>query len=152
MEKDTVLHGQADCFLACDDIRAAAALVGQLRQIHSVGRIFLLVTDAFAAANEAPSDSTFLTADGLHGSATMELVARTVQTDVALLCLTAAPITLGHLAIERMMRVAADTGAAMLYSDRYSEERPSAPVGFAPQPRQGSAAAICRVVQPATLP
>jgi len=26
MEKDTVLHGQADCFLACDDIRAAAAL------------------------------------------------------------------------------------------------------------------------------
>ena len=123
MEKDTVLHGQADCFLACDDIRAAAALVGQLRQIHSVGRIFLLVTDAFAAANEAPSDSTFLTADGLHSSATMELVARTVQTDVALLCLTAAPITLGHLAIERMMRVAADTGAAMLYSDRYSEER-----------------------------
>ena len=123
MEKDTVLHGQADCFLACDDIRAAAALVGQLRQIHSVGRIFLLVTDAFAAANEAPSDSTFLTTDGLHSSATMALVARTVQTDVALLCLSAAPITLGHLAIERMMRVAADTGAAMLYSDRYSEER-----------------------------
>jgi SpoIID/LytB domain protein len=49
-------------------------------------------------------------------------IANHVQAEYALLCLKTTAFTIGYQALERMLRVATDTDAKLLYSDRYSIE------------------------------
>ena len=52
----------------------------------------------------------------------MRLIAATATADYALLYLKQGPVTLGYHALERMLQVAEETGAAMVYADHYSVE------------------------------
>ena len=54
--------------------------------------------------------------------ATMRLIATTATADYALFYLKQGPVTLGYHALERMLQVAEETGAAMVYADHYSVE------------------------------
>ena len=95
------MRHQTDCFLACRDEQIIGALVTALEKSTSVRGIYFLL--------DIPQQSTsFL----MH-------VAEKATADYVLLQLKPVAVTLGAGALERMMAAASDTGAAMVYADRY---------------------------------
>ena len=92
---------KTDCFLACFDEQTTGALVNQLGKSTSVKGIYTL-------RDISLQSSHFL----MH-------VAEKATADYVLLQLKPVVISLGVGALERMMAVACDTGAAMVYADRY---------------------------------
>ena len=103
-----------------DDVKP---VIEQLRRSRVVRHIFLLVNKELAAQMEAPQDCTLLVTDNLSGSSFVALLAEHAVATYALLCLKPFALQLGESALERMMLVAGDTEAAMVYSDRYTMEQ-----------------------------
>ncbi|MBE6260101.1 MAG: DUF4922 domain-containing protein [Prevotella sp.] len=92
---------QTDCFLACRDERITGALAAELEKSTSVRGIYYL--------QDIP----------LQSSRSLMHVAEKATADYILMQLKPVAVTLGAGALERMMAVASDTGAAMVYADRY---------------------------------
>ena len=92
---------KTDCFLACHDEQQTASLVSQLQQNASVKGVF------------------FLQDIHMLSSAMLMHIAEKATADYVLLQFKPVAITLGAGALERMMAAAADTGAVMVYADRY---------------------------------
>ena len=92
---------KTDCFLACHDEQLTAALACQLQQNTSVKGVFFL--------QDIP----------LLSSAMLMYIAEKATADYVLLQLKPVAVTLGAGALERMMATAVDTGAVMVYADRY---------------------------------
>lgn len=90
----------------------------QLRGSRMIRHINLLVTQRFALDNAVPDDCSFVVVDGLSSSSTVRSVAENVMADYAMMFLKDVPVSLGQYAIQRMARVAAETDAVMVYSDR----------------------------------
>ncbi|MBR1548822.1 MAG: DUF4922 domain-containing protein [Prevotella sp.] len=114
---------KTDCFLACTSPSAIAPTVDQLRRSSVVGDIFLLVSQAVAAAGEAPPDCTMVVTDSLTSSRLVMLLAEHAHAPYTLLCLKPDGVALGSTAVERLAQVAASSGAAMVYADRYNIEQ-----------------------------
>lgn len=111
-------NGTIDCFLPCDDLLVAERTLAQLRQNKVVHHIYLLVTEAFANEVQAPERCTFIVTENVFSSECMLSIANHVQAEYALFCLKTTALTIGYQALERMLRVATDTDAKLLYSDR----------------------------------
>lgn len=86
-----------------------------------VKNIYTLAADVLPT-EALPQYVRQLQTGGLLSLATMRLIATTATADYALLYLKQGPITLGYHALERMLQVAEETGAAMVYADHYSVE------------------------------
>ena len=114
---------KTDCFIACQSMDDVKPVIEQLRRSRVVRHIFLLVKKELAAQMEAPQDCTLLVTDNLSGSSFVALLAEHAVATYALLCLKPFALQLGESALERMMLVAGDTEAAMVYSDRYTMEQ-----------------------------
>ena len=114
---------KTDCFIACQALDDVMPVVEQLRRSRIVRHIFLLVNEEMAAQITAPKDCTLLVTDSLASSHFVSLVAEHAVATYALLCLKPFALQLGESALERMMLVAGDTEAAMVYSDRYTVEQ-----------------------------
>ena len=114
---------KTDCFIACQSMDDVKPVIEQLRRSRVVRHIFLLVNKELAAQMEAPQDCTLLVTDNLSGSSFVALLAEHAVATYALLCLKPFALQLGESALERMMLVAGDTEAAMVYSDRYTMEQ-----------------------------
>ena len=114
---------KTDCFIACHTLADVMPAIEQLRRSRVVRHLFLLVNAELAAQTEAPKDCTFLVTDSLSSSAFVSLIAEEAKATYALLCLKPLPLQLGECALERMMLVAGDEEAAMVYSDRYTMEQ-----------------------------
>ena len=108
-----------DCFVACQSVAEASPVIHQLRSRHAVQHIFLLVNAETSRSATVPADCSSLVVDNLSGSDFVMQVAEHATAPYVLLSLKPQPLLLGATAIERLMRVAADSDAAMVYSDRY---------------------------------
>ena len=104
--------------MPCGDFAAIANTLRQLRGSRMIRHINLMVTSDFALANAVPDGCSFVVVDGLRSSSAIRSMAENVTADYAMMFLGYAPVSLGQYAIQRMMRVAMETGAAMVYSDR----------------------------------
>ena len=111
-----------DCFLPCEDINVTEPVLAQLRQSKIVQHINLIVSEEFAKTKSVPENCTFVVADGLTSSNTIQSIAANTTADYVLWYMKSTPVTLGMYAIERFVEVAKDTDAALLYSDHYSIE------------------------------
>ena len=111
-----------DCFLPCEDINVTEPVLAQLRQSKIVQHINLIVSEEFAKTNSVPKNCTFVVADELTSSNTIQSIAANTTADYVLWYMKSTPVTLGMYAIERFVEVAKDTDAALLYSDHYSIE------------------------------
>lgn len=111
-----------DCFLPCDNIQQVEPMLEQLRHSKVVRHINLLVSEDFAKRNDAPGNCSFVVADGLFSSKTIQNIAANTMAEYALFYMKTAPVVLGMYAIERLVDVARDTDATLLYSDHYSVE------------------------------
>ena len=108
------MREKIDCFLPCDDLSLAKQTIYQLRNNRTVQNIFLLVNSPF----EYVKDARQITVDNLTSSNTLMRMAENAQADYVLIMTKQASITLGQGALARMLRVASDSNASMVYSDR----------------------------------
>ncbi len=112
---------QIDCFLPYSTAAITQSLAAQLHESGVVRSIYTLAADV--PPTEALSQYTHhLQAGSLLSLATMRLIAATTTADYALFYLKQGPVTLGYHALERMLQVAEETEAAMVYADHYSVE------------------------------
>ena len=116
------MRQKIDCFLACQSIDELAETIVQLRRSSAVRHVFLMVNSAFAA-KDIPQDCTLVTVDGLQSSDFVMRVAEHAEAPYVLLSMKPTPISLGSTALERMLLVADDAQAAMVYSDRWQMEQ-----------------------------
>lgn len=112
---------QIDCFLPYSTAAMMQSLAAQLYEDGVVNDIYMLAADVLPT-EALPQYARQLQAGGLLSLATMRLIATTATSDYALLYLKQGPVTLGYHALERMLQVAEETGAAMVYADHYSVE------------------------------
>ena len=102
---ETKMEQKIDCFLACREAGEVASTVSQLQRSTVVRSVSLLENMAVQS-----------TAMVMH-------VAEQATAPYVLLALKPVPLILGEGAVERMLLVATDTGAAMVYADRYTVEQ-----------------------------
>ena len=105
-----------NCFIPYADAQQVKATVDGLRQNALVSKIYLLATDANAAAVEG---CEVINIDTLNSSATMKKIANASEGDYTLLYTKYNNLVMGYLALERMVRLANDSKAAMVYADNY---------------------------------
>ena len=105
-----------NCFIPYADAQQVQATVDGLRQNALVTKIFLLATDANAAAVEG---CEVINIDALNSSATMKKIAAAAEGDYTLFYTKYNNLVMGYLALERMVRLATDSKAAMVYADSY---------------------------------
>ncbi len=105
-----------NCFIPYADAQQVKATVDGLRQNALVTKIFLLATDANAAAVEG---CEVINIDVLNSSATMKKIAAASEGDYTLFYTKYNNLVMGYLALERMVRLANDSKAAMVYADNY---------------------------------
>lgn len=91
-----------DIFFPCNEIQQLQSVTDALAKEKAVRKLTLLENEPIAAM------------------ATLRKIANEIKAEYALLSLKALPVTLGQHALERMLRVATDTDAAMVYADHYT--------------------------------
>ena len=109
-----------DCFLPCLDGSSLRPMIAQLERSVVVGKVCLLVADGQAAGDLGAGHETIVAAD-ICSSDTLRTIAAHARAPYVLLSTKAQPVRMGYKALERMVRVADETSAAMLYSDRMTE-------------------------------
>ena len=114
------MRQKIDCFIACNNMEDTAKTVAQLRDNKTVQHIYLLAPQLPSGGPQCSiSDCRQLVVENLTSTQTMMRIAENAAADYVLFCTKAVPIQLGPSALERMLQVASDSGAAMVYADRF---------------------------------
>ncbi|MGN0068123.1 MAG: DUF4922 domain-containing protein [Prevotella sp.] len=111
------MRQKIDCFLPCNDLQAVAETLSVLRRSKTIQHIHLIASQQFAETHEAPDCCQFITSDNLLSTGTMLAMAEAADAEYVLFSLKTTPVQLGPCALERLLRVASDSDAAMVYSD-----------------------------------
>ena len=111
------MRNTIDCFLPYDGSEMTGGLIDALRNDKCVRFIYLMVGAGYAECHDCPDDCSWLVVDGLLSSATVTAIAEQTQAPYTLLFTRTDTVVLGQNAIERFLRTAEETGAAMVYSD-----------------------------------
>ena len=114
------MREKIDCFLPCGDLTGSTKTVAQLRASKTVQRIFLLTSAPQPIdGNDALKGCRQLTVDSLTSSNTLMTIAENAKADYVLLQTKPVSLELGEGALERILRVASDSDATMVYADHY---------------------------------
>ena len=114
------MREKIDCFLPCGDLTGTTKTVAQLRASKTLQRIFLLTSAPQSIDGiDALKGCRMLTVDNLTSSNTLMTIAENAKADYVLLQTKAVSVELGEGALERILRVASDSDATMVYADHY---------------------------------
>lgn len=105
-----------NCFVPYGNAECVKTTVAGLRECPLVTKIFLLATDETVAPLEG---TEVLHIDSLTSSKTMKAIAAAADSDFMLLYTKNDTLVPGYFALERFVRLARDSKAAMLYADSY---------------------------------
>lgn len=106
-----------NCFVPYSDFETTRQIVNQLRQSSLVDKIYLLSN----VSHPRPLPSACMLPSEKGGSTdTLRRIAGHASADYTLIYTKAANFTLGLAALERLIAIADDTQAGMLYSDYYT--------------------------------
>ena len=111
--------GKIDCFLPCSNPNDLKETIKMLRKSKTIRQINLLVDSDFKVAERA-DDCTTIVVDNLLSTDTMRKVSENAEADYVLLALKSTPLVLGQHALDRLLHVATDTHAALVYSNYYA--------------------------------
>ena len=122
------MREKIDCFLPCGDADGTLRLLQQLHQSKTVQNIFLLTADGqlpladgesvAGGVAAVPDGVETVVVDRLSSSNALMSIAERAVADYVLLQTKPVRVVLGQGALERMLRVASDSDAAMVYADR----------------------------------
>lgn len=108
------------CFLPFVDADQVSASISQLREDSLVSRIFLLA-DPDASRDVIPQGCSVIDIDSITSSATVRKIADAAKgSDFTLLYTKQNSLQLGYMALRRMVNIAEDSGAGMVYADYYA--------------------------------
>ena len=115
------MREKIDCFLPYGDLTGTTKTVAQLRASKTLQRIFLLTSAPQSIDGiDALKGCRMLTVDSLTSSNTLMTIAENAKADYVLLQTKAVSVELGEGALERILRVASDSDASMVYADHYN--------------------------------
>ena len=117
-----------NCFIPYRDKAQVTETINGLRCIEIVDRIYLLATDKNV---EAYPGYEMIQIDSLKSTETVKKIAAKSNSDYSLIYTKESTLVMGMFALERMVGLGNDTGAAMLYADHYQivdEKRNISPV------------------------
>ena len=104
------------CFVPYADEAQAATTVSELRTSDAVGEVWLLTADG--TLPPLPG-CRLLPVQDFSSSETVRRMAQHADGDYALFYLKETHLSLGLFALERMVRIAEDSGAGLVYADHY---------------------------------
>ncbi len=116
---DKIMTGSIDCFLPCGSLPSVKDMLGRLEGCRLIRHANLLVPEDCTLAGDLPGFCSIMPTEGIKSSATMRNISTSCKADYALLFIDSAHIQLGQNCIQRMYKVATETDAALVYSDRY---------------------------------
>ncbi|MDR2682625.1 MAG: glycosyltransferase family 2 protein [Dysgonamonadaceae bacterium] len=105
------------CFLPYSTEESIKSTVQGLRWCNEIDAIYVIHRNKPDVV--LPEGCIGLTAGALQQTATLKLLAGEIRSAYTLLYIQSLPLQLGAYAIERMLQVAEDTQAGLLYTDRY---------------------------------
>ncbi len=109
-----------DCFVKFSSLEQARGIAQQLLASELVCSVDFLVTgDIDPAWSDELYGCGFYQIDGMNSSDTMRTIARAASSRYTLVYMKDDTLQLGYKAIERLVRLAGDTGAGMLYADHW---------------------------------
>ncbi len=118
-----------NCFIPFTCEEQVRITVENLRKWEEVGKIYLLGSGT--EPDEMINDCLWLHTDSLHSTATIKAIAEHSDTPFTLVYTKYTTLDLGLFSLERMIHIAEDTCAGMLYADHYQViegEQKKAPV------------------------
>lgn len=117
------MNPRINCFLPFSCWTEALPTIAELRQSPSVGIIFLLCPETPDPSVSIPEGCQVLHSFSPIGHlGNIELISQCQVGEYFLLLTQTKPLKLGYHAIERMLRVATDTGAGIVYADHYIQD------------------------------
>ena len=89
---------------------------------NEVAKVFILTSDSTNVSEKTAESIGYIQVGNILSTETMLKMAQNATADYVLFYMKTSPITLGYHALTRLVRVAADTKAALVYADHYSVE------------------------------
>lgn len=105
-----------DCFIPASDANQVSSTVEALKASKLVNKIFLLVVDGVELNLDG---CEVIRVDRLNSSSTVSSIAAKSDADYTLIYTKYTKLELGYFALERMLNLADDSSAGMIYSDYY---------------------------------
>ncbi len=105
-----------NCFIPYSHPTQVANTLHELRLCDAIDHIYLL---SVAPDTQPIEGCELLPIDTLRSTSTLQAIAHHAGCDFVLLYTSFAPLHPGYFALERMMRIAEDSGAGMVYADSY---------------------------------
>lgn len=105
-----------NCFIPYQDKAQVIETINGLKLTENVSKIFLLSTEQ---GKESITGCETIVIDSLKSTATIKEIASRADSEYTLIYLKESTLVLGMFALERMLRIADDTNAAMVYADHY---------------------------------
>ena len=111
------MREKIDCFLPCNDLESARNVVAQIKGSKTIQHIYLLVYEDLGELDGALCDCEQIVVNDLTSSATIAAIAENAKADYALLQIRPREIQMAKGTLDRMLRIASDSDAAMIYAD-----------------------------------
>ena len=118
-----------DCFIPMQSASQVERTVSALKGEDSVANIFLLRETG--ASDEDVPGVVSLPTTSIKSTDAVKKIAAAASSEYTLIYLKHTALSFGHFSLERMLSIADDTGAAMVYADHFNEAdgvRSEAPV------------------------
>ena len=115
------MREKIDCFMPVCDLATVEDTLQALRQSKTIQHINLLVADNrdINADTEKVADCNIVRIGNLMSTKTLLDIEAHTDAEYILLSLKTTPVSLGMHALERLLRIATDSGAGMVYADSY---------------------------------
>ncbi len=117
-----------NCFIPFQSADQVKATITSLRESNLVKQIFLLNDNA---NQEKIEGCEVIKIDSLRSTATIKKIAEKANTDYTLIYTKPADLRMGMFALDRMLQIAKDSGAGLVYADHYqiaNGEKKNSPV------------------------
>ena len=111
------MREKIDCFLPCTDLESARTVVAQIKGSKTIQHIHLLVNETFNPESAEMADCRQIVVKDLTSSNTLMAIAEHASAEYALLQIRPREIQMAKGTLDRMLRIASDSDAAMIYSD-----------------------------------
>ncbi|MBB3187465.1 glycosyltransferase family 2 protein [Microbacter margulisiae] len=110
-----------DAFIPYESLEQVQSTLNEMKSSPVIRQIHFITTDHSTEITSIEGHPA-ITTSRTTATATMKQIANAAQADYILLYLKYLPLQLGYLGLERMLRIAEDTQAGMLYADAYQWE------------------------------
>ncbi len=105
-----------NCFIPFQDVVQAEKTITSLKKTNLVTHVFLLTKEKLT---DKIAGSTCIEVDSFRSTALVKAVAEHSDADYTLLYTKTDELNMGYFALERMVQIAENAGAGMVYSDHY---------------------------------